>query len=159
MRVLAIDPGFDRCGVAILEYHNGKEVLLYSTCIETNKKAIRADRLFEIAHTLTTIITEYQPTCLGIETLFFNKNITTGIGVAEARGVILYIAKKADLTIYEHGPQEVKVAVTGYGASDKSAVYAMIKRLISNLPEKAKDDEYDAIAVGITTLAQHGRNR
>ncbi len=159
MRVLAIDPGFDRCGVAILEYRNGKEVLLYSQCIETDKKAVRVDRLYQIAQTLTSIIDQYQPTCLGIETLFFNKNITTGIGVAEARGVVLYVARLANLAIFEHGPQEVKVAVTGYGASDKRAVYAMIKRLIGNLPEKAKDDEYDAVAVGITTLAQHGRNR
>ena len=159
MRVLAIDPGFDRCGVAVLEYVDGKEQLLFSTCIETNKKNIRAKRLEQIGTSLSEIIANHTPTALGIETLFFNKNITTGIGVAEARGVALYIAARQGLAIYEHGPQEVKVAVTGYGNSDKAAVYAMIQRLVPNIPKKAKDDEYDAIAVGITTLAQHGRNR
>lgn len=159
MRVLAIDPGFDRCGVAVLEYIDGRESLIFSTCITTDKTTDLASRITSIGNTLETIIATYQPTTLGIETLFFNKNITTGIGVAQARGVILYIAEQHGLTIYEHGPQEVKVAVTGYGSSDKTAVYAMIQRLVPNVPEKAKDDEYDAIAVGITTLAQHGRTR
>ncbi len=159
MRILAIDPGFDRCGVAILEYAAGKEVLLFSTCIMTDKTATLPHRLATIGTVLETIIAEHKPTALGIETLFFNKNITTGIGVAQARGVVLYIAEQHGLTIYEHGPQEVKVAVTGYGNSDKTAVYAMIQRLVPNIPKKALDDEYDAIAVGITTLAQHGRNR
>ncbi len=159
MRVLAIDPGFDRCGVAVLEYVEGKEDLLYSTCIMTDKPATLPHRLAAIGQELEEVITTHKPTALGIETLFFNKNITTGIGVAQARGVVLYIAEQHGLTIYEHGPQEVKVAVTGYGNSDKAAVYAMIQRLVPNIPQKAKDDEYDAIAVGITTLAQHGRNR
>jgi crossover junction endodeoxyribonuclease RuvC len=157
MRVLAIDPGYDRCGVAILEYVAGKEVLLYSTCIMTDKAAALPHRLTAIGQEIEAIIATHKPTTLGIETLFFNKNITTGIGVAQARGVVLYIAEQHGLTIYEHGPQEVKVAVTGYGNSDKAAVYAMIQRLVPHIPQKAKDDEYDAIAVGITTLAQHGR--
>lgn len=157
MRVLAIDPGYDRCGVAVMELVAGRENLLYSTCIETDRQAHLSDRLFTIGQTLERIIEEHTPTALAIETLFFNKNITTGIGVASARGVVLYIATKASLPIYEFGPQEVKVAVTGYGNSDKAAVYAMINRLISAVPKKAKDDEYDAIAVGITALAQHGR--
>ncbi len=159
MRVLAIDPGFDRCGVAVLEYKDGKESLLFSTCITTDKTTDIASRITTIGEALHAIIAAHQPTTLGIETLFFNKNITTGIGVAQARGVVLYIAKQHGLTIFEHGPQEVKVAVTGYGSSDKTAVYAMIQRLVPGVPPKAKDDEYDAIAVGITTLAQHGRSR
>lgn len=159
MRVLAVDPGFDRCGVAILEYVDGRESLVFSTCITTEKTTSLASRITAIGENLMSIISTYGPTVLGIETLFFNKNITTGIGVAQARGVVLFVAQQAGLTIYEHGPQEVKVAVTGYGSSDKSAVYAMLARLVANLPQKAKDDEYDAIAVGITTLAQHGRNR
>lgn len=159
MRVLGIDPGFDRCGVAILEYQNGKEQLLYSNCITTDKKADLASRITHIGNEIATIIKTYQPNTLSIETLFFNKNITTGIGVAQARGVVLYVAAQHNLTIFEHGPQEVKVAVTGYGSSDKPAVYAMIHRLIPTVPTKAKDDEYDAIAVAITCLAQHGRKQ
>jgi len=92
-----------------------------------------------------------------VETLFFNKNVKTAIGVAQARGIILYLAKNAGCTVHDFGPQEIKIAVTGYGKSDKNAVIDMVKRLVSNVPEKALDDEYDAIAVGITTLA-HLRN-
>lgn len=157
MRVLAIDPGYDRCGIAVLEYQNNREVILYSKCIETDRKAPLNDRLYQIGLDLDKIIKQHEPNTLAIETLFFNKNITTGIGVAQARGVVLYIAKQANLHIYEFGPQEVKMAVTGYGSSDKAAVYSMIKKLVDNVPIKAKDDEYDAIAIGITALAQHGR--
>jgi crossover junction endodeoxyribonuclease RuvC len=159
MRVLAIDPGFDRCGVAVLEYCDNKEHLLHSACIETDRTASFSERLQHIGTTIEHLIATHTPTALGIEKLFFNKNITTGIHVAEARGMILYIAQCHGLTLYEHGPQEVKVAVTGYGNSDKAGVYAMLNRLVADIPKSAKDDEYDAIAVGITTLAQHGRNR
>ncbi len=158
MRVLAIDPGYDRCGIAIVELQNQKETLIYSACIETNRKDELADRITTIGNEVAKVIVTYSPVCLGIETLYFNKNITTGIGVAEVRGVIVFLARQAGLTIYEFGPQEVKVAVTGYGNSDKSAVYTMINRLVHGVPKKAKDDEYDAIAVGITCLAQHGRH-
>jgi crossover junction endodeoxyribonuclease RuvC len=154
---LAIDPGYDRCGVAVMELVDGREILHFSTCIETDRKAELPHRLHQIGRELTIIIKTYSPDSLGIETLFFNKNITTGIGVAQARGIILYLAQEAGLRIYEFGPQEVKVAVTGHGGSDKQAVYTMVERLVKGVPEKAKDDEYDAIAVGITALAQHGR--
>lgn len=157
MKVLAIDPGFDRCGVAVLERENGRETVRYSNCITTNKSDTLAERLVTIGRAIEKILTEHKPDTVAIETLFFNKNITTAIGVAQARGAILYIAKKNNCTIYEFGPQEIKVAVTGYGKSDKTAVYDMIKRLVTNIPPKALDDEYDAIATGVTCLAHHGR--
>jgi crossover junction endodeoxyribonuclease RuvC len=90
--------------------------------------------------------------------LFFNKNIKTAIAVAEVRGALIYLAKKHSLPIYEFGPQEIKVAVTGYGKSDKTAVFDMLKRLVPNLKTQALDDEYDAIATGITCLAHYGRS-
>lgn len=157
MKVLAIDPGYDRLGVAIMEYQNGREFLYHSTCVMTDKNSPLADRLVTVGDTITSLIKEYSPDTIAIETLFFNKNITTAIGVAQARGIIIYLAKTAGCTLYEFGPQEIKVAVTGYGNSDKRAVYDMVTRLVPNVPAKAHDDEYDAIAVGITCLAQHGR--
>jgi crossover junction endodeoxyribonuclease RuvC len=159
MRVVAVDPGYDRLGVAVMEYQNGSEILLYSTCIETDRKATLPERLSVLGNAFAQILADYSPDTVAIETLFFNKNITTAIGVAEARGVIVYLAREATCAVYEFGPQEVKIAVTGYGASTKPAVYQMIERLIPTVPKNARDDEYDAIAVGITCLAQHGRNR
>ena len=159
MRVLAIDPGYDRLGVAVMELVEGKEKLLFSTCLETIRTHSLADRLYTLGIAVTKLLAEYQPDTMAIETLFFNKNIKTAIGVAQARGMLLYLAKVANCTVYEFGPQEIKVAVTGYGNASKDAVYAMVTRLVSDVPEHALDDEYDAIAVGITCLAQYGRGR
>lgn len=153
MRVLAIDPGYDRVGVAILEKQNQREALLFSECLETDKNLSVHERIFFIGQSLEEIIQNFSPNALAIENLFFNKNIKTAISVAEARGAIIYLAKKTNCQIFEFGPQEIKIATTGYGKSDKAAVIAMVKRLISNAPENALDDEYDAIAVGITCLA------
>jgi len=159
MKVLAIDPGYDRLGVAVMEYQAGQEVIIYSTCIETDKKSELTERLYEIGKIVSTLLLKYKPDTVAIETLFFNKNIKTAIGVAEARGIIIYLAKQAKCQLYEFGPQEIKVAVTGYGKSDKQAVFVMIKRLLPDVPLKALDDEYDAIAVGVTCLAHYGRTK
>lgn len=153
MRVIGIDPGYDRLGVAVMEKQAGVDRLLFSTCIETDKKADLADRLLTAGEALRSIITEYQPTVVGIETLFFNKNVKTAIGVAQARGMIIFLAKEAGCKVLELSPQQIKVAVTGYGNSDKTAVLRMVQRLVTPVPENALDDEYDAIAVAISTLA------
>ena len=155
MKVIGIDPGYDRMGVAVLERIEGTDTLLYSVCVLTDKKSSFSERLVVIGRELTTILTEHEPHLLGIETLFFNKNVKTAIDVAQARGIILYLAKTHNCTVMELSPQQVKVAVTGHGASDKTAVTAMVKRLVKNAPAKAHDDEYDAIAVGITALAHY----
>jgi len=155
MRVLAVDPGYDRLGVAVLEHQENSEVLLYSSCILTDAGATLPERLRSLGETFEKLLEEYKPDVVGVETLFFNKNQKTAIGVAEARGIVIYLAKKHSCGVYEFGPQEIKVAVTGYGKSDKDAVVNMVKRLVKDVPEEALDDEYDAIAVGITTLAHH----
>ena len=159
MRVIALDPGYDRLGVAVMENTSGIEVLLYSCCIESSRADTLPDRLLTIGTEFERLLGEYKPDTMGIETLFFNKNIKTAIGVAQARGTLLYLAKQAGCTVYEFGPQEIKSAVTGYGKSDKQAVIDMILRLVKNAPTKALDDEYDAIAVGVTCLATYGRSR
>lgn len=148
-RVLGIDPGFDRIGVAILE----KDTLLHSECIVTSKKDAHAERLLQLGTRLEEVIREWKPTELAIETLFFNQNTSTALKVAEARGVIIYEASKASLKIFEYSPQDVKIAVTGYGKADKVAVNDMVRKLIKISSNNKLDDEIDAIAVGITHLA------
>lgn len=156
MKVLAVDPGYDRFGVAVVEKQNGKEHVLYSACVETDKNQGIPDRIHHIGQVFAGLIKEHQPDLIGMETLFFNKNQTTAISVAQVRGVIMYLCRSAGIELVEFGPQEIKVAVTGYGKSDKTAVIDMIRRLATNVPSKALDDEYDAIAVGITAIA-HSR--
>lgn len=157
MRIIAIDPGYDRLGVAIMEIANGRESLIESTCIETERSQSIPERLAVLGQALNKLITTHAPTALAIETLFFNQNQKTAIAVAQARGVAIFLATQAGCTVYEFGPQEIKVAVTGYGKSDKTAVTRMVRTLIPTVRPDARDDEYDAIAVGITCLAQHSR--
>jgi len=157
MRVIGIDPGYDRIGIAILEKENNKEVLVHSECLETSKDEPLSDRLVHLGTHLQALIDEYHPSALAIETLFFNKNQKTAMGVAQARGIIIFLGKQAGCSVYEFSPQEVKVAVTGYGKSDKQGVIDMVKRLIPEVKDGALDDEYDAVAVGITCLAHKGR--
>ncbi len=156
MRVLAFDPGYDRLGVAVLDKGTGRESLVYSSCVVTDRAHSIPDRLRIIGEAVEAYIHEYSPDIVALETLFFNKNQKTAIGVAEVRGIIMYMARHYDRSVMEFGPQEIKIAVTGYGKSDKNAVISMVKRLIANVPDKALDDEYDAIAVGITAIA-HSR--
>ena len=115
-------------------------------------------RFKQVGNTITQTVRDFNVDTLGIETLFFNKNVKTAMSVAEARGIIIYTAIEAGCQVYEFSPQAIKIATTGYGNSDKVAVTAMVKQLIADVPTNALDDEYDAIAVGITCLAHHGRN-
>jgi crossover junction endodeoxyribonuclease RuvC len=156
MRVLAFDPGYDRLGAAVLEKKNGNETLIYSTCLTSSKSKELPDRLHEIGIAIDALLHEYAPDAIALETLFFSKNAKTVIGVAEVRGICLFLGKQHGCAVYEFSPLQIKVATTGYGKSDKAAMIAMVKRLIKNAPTDAHDDEYDAIAVGLTTLAVHG---
>jgi crossover junction endodeoxyribonuclease RuvC len=157
MRVLAVAPGYDRIGLAVMEYQNGVEKLLYSTCVLTDKETEINHRIQMVGNVITQTINDHAVDTLGIETLFFNKNVKTAMGVAQARGVIIFAAMQAGCAVYEFSPQAIKIATTGYGNSDKVAVTAMVKQLIPDVPSDALDDEYDAVAVGITCLAHFGR--
>ncbi len=152
MRVIGIDPGYDRFGMAVLERVDGKETLIHSTCVLTKRTDALPDRLHTIGDALTAVIVEYAPGSLAVEQLFFNRNVNTALPVAEARGIALYIARSHDVSVYEYSPQAVKLAVTGYGKSEKVQVEEMLKRLIRGVPPKALDDEFDAMAVALTCL-------
>lgn len=157
MRILAIDPGYDRLGIAVIEGDSSRPVLLMSDCV-LPAKGVTEKRLAHIAHAVTHVIETYTPDALGIETLFFGINKKTALGVAESRGTVLAAAGLASLPVIECSPQQVKLAVTGYGNANKKAIAYMIPRLII-LPKKTfLDDEIDAIAIGITVLASGLKN-
>ncbi len=152
MRILAIDPGYDRLGMAAVEGNASRPTLVMSTCV-LPEKGSSEKRLAEVSRAITEAISKYAPTALGIETLFFSINKKTAMGVAESRGAILAAAGLAALPIIECSPQQVKLAVTGHGGSNKASVAAMIPRLLLLPKKKRVDDELDAIAIGITALA------
>ncbi len=164
--ILAVDPGYDRLGVAVLKQNPAtpsKPILLFSDCIITDKKNSHENRLAKVGTEISKLISEWQPQELAIEELFFSKNQTTALLVSQALGVVIYESARAGIDVFYYKPVEVKVAVTGYGKSDKTAVTNMIPRLIQidQKPGKAKrlDDEYDAIAVGLTHLACRPRSQ
>ena len=157
MRILAFDPGFERLGAAVIEKNNGPEVLVHSECIRTSAKLSFQNRLQQIGDAAEALIKKFKPDAVALEEIFFGKNEKTGVQIAEVRGVLTYVAMSKGLTVYDYTPLEVKIAITGYGKSDKKAVAAMVPRLV-RLPtpkdnRRRLDDEMDAIAVGLTCLA------
>jgi crossover junction endodeoxyribonuclease RuvC len=153
MRILGIDPGVERVGIAIIDKVGGKETFIYSECFKTSAKLSHAERLALIGGEIARVIDEYAPKALSIEKLFFQTNVTTAMFVAEARGVIVYECARRGLPVYEYTPMEIKVAVTGYGKSDKTAIMQMVPKLIKLPVRKMIDDEVDAIAITLTAFA------
>ncbi len=147
--VLGVDPGYDRCGIAVVEQQHNKDVLLWSSCITPVPGALDV-RFLEIGTVLEHTITKWCPKILACEKIFFTKNQKTGIAVAELRGIIRYIATQHALSFLEFTPQEIKRAVTGYGNADKRQVSSMVRTLLMMDATRRHDDEYDAIAVALT---------
>lgn len=153
MRILAIDPGYDRMGLAVLEGDPSRPTHIWSDCV-TPPKGDAADRLAVIHDAVAEAIAAYAPDRVAIESLFWStNNKRSALGVAEARGAALSAAAEAGLSVSEHSPQQVKLAVTGYGNADKKAVALMIPRLVSLSAKKRLDDELDAIALAICALS------
>lgn len=157
-RVLGIDPGYDRLGLAVLEGDASKPTHVWSDCV-IPPKGEKEERLAAVQSAVADAIREYVPDALAIETLFFSTNRSTALGVAEARGAVLAAAGAAGIPVQEYAPQQVKLAVTGYGASDKAAIARMIPHLISLPAKKRLDDEMDAIALAIAGLADRAAHR
>jgi crossover junction endodeoxyribonuclease RuvC len=159
MKILGIDPGYDRLGIAIVEKLPAKkEVVIYSSCLQTSSKDTIYERFEQIGAEVGHVLEKHKPDALAIENLFITKNQKTAMRVSEARGIILYEAIRRSVPVFEYSPMQIKTAVTGDGTSDKSRIMKMVALLVK-LPadREALDDEYDAIAVALTHLA-HARN-
>lgn len=152
MRIIAIDPGYERLGIAVLE-KDKKEALLFSECFKTKASLPFSERLELVGQEVARVIAEYAPSALAIENLFLETNQKTAMRVAETRGAIIYQARILGLSIHEYTPLEVKVATTGYGKATKEQVMTMVRRIIPGTLHIKQDDEMDAIAIGITHFA------
>jgi crossover junction endodeoxyribonuclease RuvC len=153
MKIIGIDPGYDRFGIAVIEKTGGKDILLYSDCVVTDRKKTLGERLNNIANALDSVIKDYNPNLISLEKLFFYSNQKTAGAVAESRGVVLEKAASYKIPVVEFTPSQIKVATTGYGKSDKKQVMFMVSKLVTIDKTIRYDDEYDAIAVAITGLA------
>ncbi len=158
MRILGIDPGFERVGIAIVDKNKetqNKECLIYSNCLKTSAQLPFYERIKIIGNEIKTIIDKYNPEILSIETLLFNNNQKTAMKVAEARGVVIYEAIQKNLEICEYTPLQIKIAVAGYGRADKKQVTSMVNQLVKIEKQIKYDDEIDAIAISLTCSASY----
>ncbi len=158
MKIIAIDPGYERLGIAVLEKekNGGKEKLIFSDCFKTSKDLSHPERIFLVACELEKIIRKFDPEAIVIETLFFAKNAKTAMKVAEVRGALLSKALENKLQICELSPAEIKIAVCGTASADKKAMIKMVQIILNikgNNKEKKLDDEFDAIACGLAFFA------
>ena len=149
MIILGIDPGLAIVGWGVIEYSGSKFTTLGYGAIETPAHTPTEDRLLLIHDALRELIERYKPDQMAVEELFFNTNITTGIRVAEARGVILMCARRMGVKIFEYTPLQVKQSVVGYGRAEKRQVISMVTMLLGLPKPPRPDDTADALAIAV----------
>ena len=150
MRILGIDPGTGILGFGIVEAERGKFALVDGGVIRTPVKEDDAVRLLTIYEELTDIIAHTNPEVMSVEKLFFARNVTTAMTVAQARGVVLLCGMQAGLEIHEYTPMQIKLAVTGYGKADKKQMQEMVRVILGLETVPKPDDAADAIAAALT---------
>ena len=149
MRILGIDPGYGITGFGVIESERGQSQLLHCGAITTPAGMEFPARLEIIYEDMRQLLEKVKPDAVAIEELFFGQNVTTGIGVAQSRGVILLAIRQADVPIFQYKPMQVKQAVVGYGNATKHQVQDMTKRLLRLEKMPKPDDAADAIAIAL----------
>ena len=154
MRILGIDPGYGITGFGLVDAQRGQFQLLRCGAITTSAGMDFSARLEIIYEDMRQLLEVTKPDVVAIEELFFGQNVTTGIGVAQSRGVILLAIRQAGLPVHQYKPMQVKQAVVGYGNATKRQVQDMTKRLLHLQAMPKPDDAADAIAIALC----HGRS-
>ena len=149
MRILGIDPGYAIIGWGVLDFDNVHFSVVKYGAITTSPDTTFDKRLDEIYGDMNIVIDKFRPDCMSVEKLYFNSNITTGIDVAQARGVIVLSAAQNGLNISEYTPLQVKQAITGYGRAEKRQVIAMVTAVLNLKKPPKPDDTADALALAI----------
>jgi len=154
MIILGIDPGYERCGFAVLEKNGSKLNLKTFGVIKTSAKDDFMTRQQEIADDFSSLLMIHQPDILSIEDLFFVQNVTTGLKVAQIRGILTFLAHEQGCTVYEPKPVEVKKAFCGDGKADKKAMQKMAQMMFKLKQGPKIDDAADAIGVAYFAATQ-----
>jgi crossover junction endodeoxyribonuclease RuvC len=151
--VLGIDPGTATTGFGLVrELDDGSLEMVEFGIISTPKEEASHHRLVQLYDEMKKIIKRYKPDSVGVEKLFFQRNISTAIAVGQARGVVMLAIAQANLDVAEYTPNEVKQAVAGYGSADKKQVQEMVRVLLSMPSIPKPDDAADALAIAITHI-------
>ena len=151
-RVLGIDPGLANTGFGVVEFSNGRYKMISYGCISTDSKSPHGERLLTIYNRLCAVIDEFRPSEAGMETLYFAKNVSSAMGVAEARGVVTLCLTQHCIKLGEYTPNQIKQAVTGTSNADKELVEKYVKLLLGLQNPVKPDHASDAIAGAITHL-------
>ncbi len=151
MIVLGIDPGTAALGYGVVERNGSRLRAVDFGCITTSPDQSLPERLLIIHEAITEVIATHQPDIMGVERLFFSRNAQTAFGVGQARGVVLLAAAQAGIAVREATPNEIKLAVTGYGAADKEQVGRMVAVILGLDAVPTPDDTADALACAIAT--------
>lgn len=152
MRAMGIDPGTAICGFGIVDTSGSRLIPVTYGTIQTQPDQSDGQRLAAIYDGLNELYAEYKPDIIGVEQLFFNRNVTTAITVGQARGIILLTAQQAGIPILEFTPLQVKQGVTGYGRATKEQVIDMTMRLLGIRQKIKPDDAADGLAMAIYTI-------
>lgn len=155
MRILGIDPGYGITGFGLIEAQRGQCTLLRYGAITTPPGTDFSARLEMIYDDMTELLKLAKPDAVAIEELFFGQNVTTGIGVAQSRGVILLAIRQAGLQVYPYKPMQVKQSVVGYGGASKHQVQDMTRRILHLEKIPKPDDAADAIAIALCHARSH----
>ena len=151
MRIIGIDPGLARVGYGIVDEIEGKKIMLDCGIIETESTQKEEARLLEISNDISSIINKWNPNIAAVEKFFFYRSSTT-ISVVQDRGVIIMTLGKHNLQIQEYPPMQIKLAVTGYGHSDKDEVLKSVMHELCITSPPKPDDAADALAIALTGI-------
>jgi len=149
--IMGIDPGFATVGYGFIT-HEKEPRLISCGCIETKPKTDFKERLNIIYQELSQLIKKYKPDFVGIEKLYFCKNVKTAMDVGHARGVIILTLSQHKLPIYEFTPLQIKQAITSYGKADKNQMKEMVKIILKLKQVPKKDDTADALSTALTCM-------
>lgn len=149
MKIIGIDPGYAIVGYGVIEYHNMSFTTLAYGAVQTPAGNPFVDRIRQIYDEISELLVIHKPETMAIEKLYFTNNKTTGIDVAQARGVVLLAAQQHGVPVFEYTPMQVKQAVVGYGKAVKTQVMDMTRRLLHLREVPKPDDTADALAIAI----------
>lgn len=159
LRILGIDPGFDRTGYGVVEQEGSRLKWIAHGCIQTSASDEFALRLQQTRDGLRRVMEEYRPEAVAIEQLFFQTNAKTAIKVGMARGVAVLAVADAGILMVEATPNQIKQGIAGWGGADKKQVQAMVQRLLGLADVPRPDDAADALAIAIVGATLFGYNR
>lgn len=149
MKILGIDPGTTKCGWGYFEYLKNSYQNIDWGIFETGKEINIGDRLAVLGEKVEDLVKSKKPDAVAIEEIFFMKNIKTAISVAQARGVVISICRRNGIDVFEYKPNQIKLALTGYGHADKNQIQQMVKLILKLDSIPTPDDAADGLATAI----------